>query len=465
MAILANSNMKKAQQIPPFMEKYFRSKLRIGFSGGADSTALLLLLLNWGWNSRTLEAVHFEHGLRGSESIADALWCENFCRERQIKFTLVKLDLTAAIANGDSIEDAARRARLDWYIANDDHSPVVLAHHGDDADENIFLKLARGANVSTLASLRQERKLWNLTILRPLLDWRKDELEKFLLTENISDWRQDCTNAQNDYHRNFLRNKLLPQWGDYCVQLKKSLEHSRAQLALDADFIEQCAAGKLQELRDETGACQLITGVGFWSSLHPALLARVLRAYCAAVSGTADFSLTQGGIAVFRQALTKPESGEKKIIDLGGNCFFELKKNQLHWKQMHTGDPADIQQWHWRENAVVRFENWVLTAEILTGAVHDETPGCFYFDADKLPEVLYLTYRCGGEYMHVWGSDSARRVKHLLSGVPDKEDIFLLRDAEKTIYLLGSLRRSIHAPVDCRTNHTVKLTIQQKKRQ
>ena len=73
---LANLKMKKAQIIPHFLVKYRSQKLRVGFSGGADSTALLLLLLKWGFAPDQLEAVHFDHGLRGEASTADGEWCD-----------------------------------------------------------------------------------------------------------------------------------------------------------------------------------------------------------------------------------------------------------------------------------------------------------------------------------------------------------------------------------------------------
>ncbi|MBO5922986.1 MAG: tRNA lysidine(34) synthetase TilS, partial [Lentisphaeria bacterium] len=150
--------MKKTLIIPHFLEAYRAKKLRVGFSGGADSTALLLLLLEWNFSAGQIEAVHFDHGLRGKESTADGLWCQDFCRERNIKFTLVKLDLSTAVARGCSLEDAARNARLEWYRNHDDNTPIVLAHHAGDVAENMLLKLARGSNVSSLNSLREERK-------------------------------------------------------------------------------------------------------------------------------------------------------------------------------------------------------------------------------------------------------------------------------------------------------------------
>jgi len=71
-------------------------KIYVGFSGGADSTALLLLLhadvINSSHNNFHFEAVHFEHGLRGEESLRDAQWCKKFCEDRNIPFKIVSFN-------------------------------------------------------------------------------------------------------------------------------------------------------------------------------------------------------------------------------------------------------------------------------------------------------------------------------------------------------------------------------------
>ncbi|RMD74190.1 MAG: hypothetical protein D6820_17225, partial [Lentisphaerae bacterium] len=96
-----------------------------GFSGGADSTALLLLLEEYGCD---VLGVHIDHMLRGAESTADAEWCREFCAKQKIDFELHRVDVQAERRKGESLEMAARRLRLRvWqrYTA----WPVALAHH------------------------------------------------------------------------------------------------------------------------------------------------------------------------------------------------------------------------------------------------------------------------------------------------------------------------------------------------
>ena len=98
-------------------------------------------------------------------------------------------------------------------------------------------------------------------------------------------------------------------------------------------------------------------------------------------------------------------------------------------------------------------------AELIAGSVCDPAEGVFYFDADKMPPHLVCDLRRGGEVMTVWGSTVPRRVKHILSGVENKDSMLLLRDENNAIYVLGSLRRSALAEVNENTKNTLKISV------
>lgn len=450
--------MKNLKQIPDNLSFYRHRKLRVGFSGGSDSTALLLLLLQWGFAPEQLECVHFDHGLRGEASCADAGWCREFCAELKVKITVVELKLLEQQFSG-SLEDNARRARMQWYMLNDDSSPVVLAHHADDADETLLLKLARGGNVSALNSLRFERRIGKLLLLRPLLPWRKRELEDFLRQQNVTLWRHDASNDENCFHRNYLRNKLLKDWQSYHAALRDGLQRSRAALADDADFIEQAAAEKLSSLGNSIPEN---TSVDFWRALHPALLARVLPGYLKRFSGTGEVILTHTMLANFQKVINLPDSHEKRLIGLPDKCFFELKNGKLKLVcQEMSAAGETVLLWHWQTQKQITYKCWQLTGELLGGKHDLREAGVFCFDAALMPENLLLQPRRGGELMQVWGSVGMRRVKHILVGKARKEEIFLLGDESGEIYLLGNLRRSIHAPVTADTEKTLKITVKE----
>ena len=112
-------------------------KIYIGFSGGADSTALLLVMQKQAEKKNfSIEAVHFEHGIRGKASCEDAKWCRNFCELRNIPFKQIDLHINHNCSN---IEATARRLRLNAWsnIVNSNNEAVVLGQHADDRIENL----------------------------------------------------------------------------------------------------------------------------------------------------------------------------------------------------------------------------------------------------------------------------------------------------------------------------------------
>ena len=80
-------------------------RILAGFSGGADSTALVLVLDSLGWD---VEAVHLNHGIRGSDAECDAQWCREFCARRGIRFSCHRLDVPSRRRAGESVETTAR---------------------------------------------------------------------------------------------------------------------------------------------------------------------------------------------------------------------------------------------------------------------------------------------------------------------------------------------------------------------
>ena len=142
----------------------------VGFSGGADSTALLQLLWNYGRQvPLQLEAVHVNHGIRGAEALRDQQFCEQFCQERNISFTVVQEDVPAQAArDGLSLEEAGRNARrrVFGHLAEKCQASVIaLAHHQRDQAETMLFRLMRGTGLRGLCGMRPV----NGNYIRPLL--------------------------------------------------------------------------------------------------------------------------------------------------------------------------------------------------------------------------------------------------------------------------------------------------------
>lgn len=218
---------KLEKEFKQFCDKLFfeqqKYNIALGFSGGIDSSALLVLLANYqkytNFNSQNkvnLTAVFFLHGdnpLMVNESETKK-HCEKIARELKINLVVEPLKL---LKDNQSWESAGHRARQNYY-KNSEYDYFFLGHHLDDQCETIMTQLMRGAGRSSSGILPIQNKA-----VRPLLSYKKTELKQYLIINNIN-WLEDPTNLDNNFTRNFWRNKALPKIEEYYPDYRKRLK-------------------------------------------------------------------------------------------------------------------------------------------------------------------------------------------------------------------------------------------------
>jgi tRNA(Ile)-lysidine synthase len=187
-------------------------------SGGADSTALLLLLhaansLPKNALGVGLSAVHINHTLRGPESDADQAFVAELCDRLQVPLSIHPVDTAArAATHHETIEEAARNLRyavFESLLKEKIATHILTAHTLDDQAETVLMKLLRGAWLEGLSAIAPEIALPHGKILRPLLHTRRDDLRTYLTAQN-QPWREDSSNSDEAFTRNRLRHTVLP---------------------------------------------------------------------------------------------------------------------------------------------------------------------------------------------------------------------------------------------------------------
>ncbi|MCK4982830.1 MAG: tRNA lysidine(34) synthetase TilS, partial [Victivallaceae bacterium] len=271
-----------SQTVGKILENFRSHKTYIGFSGGADSVALLISANELASKlDLDISAVHFEHGIRGEASRLDAQWCRDFCFRLKINYEQYDLHTLDERRKNENIEAVARRLRIaKWseLIHEQEKCIVLLGHHADDRIENLFIRMCRGANVSGLTSLREESVIKNVKFIRPLLSYGKIDLIEFLTERGIAQWCVDHSNFDESYTRNYFRHRIIPEIIEKLPSAATGLVKAAKALEVDARFIEESARAKYSLIANEN-----ITQVKFWRSLAPALRARVLRYWLSAL--------------------------------------------------------------------------------------------------------------------------------------------------------------------------------------
>jgi tRNA(Ile)-lysidine synthase len=195
-----------------YRQPFFRAGDRVGvaISGGADSVALLLLLVQL--QSKlgvVLSVVHINHQLRGRASDGDERFVAKLAKRHGFEFLLKRVDV-AAKAKRDklNLEDAARRARYEFFAALVKQSKlhcVATAHTADDQAETVLAHMLRGAGLAGIGGIHSASG----GVVRPLLGIRRAALRVYL-REVRQAWREDATNRDTTKLRARIRKKLLP---------------------------------------------------------------------------------------------------------------------------------------------------------------------------------------------------------------------------------------------------------------
>lgn len=436
--------------------------LLLGFSGGADSCALFLILAYWRDKIPfNLTAIHFEHGIRGAESLKDAEFCRMTAEKYNIPFRQYSLNVMQNILKNETMESAARRLRLNKYkeLINDfDNAEIHLAHHRDDLTENVFLRLFRGANSSGLSGLREYSILDKMPIRRILLDFSRSDIEDFLKSQNFSSYCTDMSNFDCDISRNFLRNKLLVQIHEHFPYAAKGIAQSAAACNDDADFIEECARNEYEKIRD----MEQIQN-SFWQSLHKALLVRVLRMY---FSNRLNFEYIpdKNLINRFEQSLKNKNSLLPHKIELDNEYFYVRRNNiwQLEKKQHSTAAPII---WNCLDEPETIFGNYKYNAAPVEEMVISED--IFYFALDELTLPLQITMRTEGETFEKFGGTHTSVKKELTDRKicgSDRDNVGILRNGNGEILLIGDFRRSSFAPIYSKNQKIIKISVEKIKK-
>jgi tRNA(Ile)-lysidine synthase len=221
----------------------------VGFSGGADSTALLQALYeNREQLAAPVHALHFHHGLQDAASE----WqehCAEFCRERAIPYQGIALDIAGD--GRSNLEEESRNARYRAVGQLLEKEEMYLtAHHAEDQSETLFLNLMRGSGIEGLAGIPELRTLDQGWVARPLLDIRRSDLTGFLEQRGI-EWLEDPSNEDPAFDRNFLRQELFPlleqRWPGVAKRLSRTARNARATSNAMAMFIENQSGDLLRD--------------------------------------------------------------------------------------------------------------------------------------------------------------------------------------------------------------------------
>lgn len=248
-------------------------------SGGADSTALLVMALTSELDIQDgcglaridparLHVLHVNHQLRGAAADEDEAYVRELCQRFSVPVTVERVDVAARAAasvQDSNVENVARQVRYEAAnrLANElcaatglprSVARIVTAHTANDRAETFFMNAIKGSGMQGLASIPHRRN----RIVRPLLGYTHQELCDLLVHHGIS-WREDATNADTHYLRAYVRHEIVPRAEERNPRLLESIATTCDILSDEDAYLTQVAARAFRtlELRSQEGICVL----------------------------------------------------------------------------------------------------------------------------------------------------------------------------------------------------------------
>lgn len=410
----------------------------VAVSGGPDSMALLACLRSLApFFSCSVACVHFEHGIRGQESLDDADFVSRFCEEQGIPFYMSAADVPVLAGEwGMSEETAAKRARETYFntlVENEDVDVIATGHHSDDNAESVLMHILRGSGIDGLKGIAAR----NGNFIRPFLCVSREDVMEYVREKGLC-YAQDKTNDSTEYTRNFVRNTLLPQVRERInPDVSGALNRLSAIAQEDSAFIFGEAERVFPECAAQKGD-RVEIDIGRFLGLSPAVAYRIIKIACAKLFVTQDIEKAHVG-SVMRLA-QKNKTGTR--VNLSGGLCAEVEYGTLvicfAARRINYSfcSVFDIEA-----KNETPFGDYIVCEQAGACDFSNKDPYTAYVDRDKLPAHFMFRTRYTGDRITPLGSGGSKKLKDYFIDKKltreQREKTPLLADGNRIIWAVG----------------------------
>lgn len=426
----------------------------VGLSGGADSVALIHILSDLKNDLElNLHAVHVNHGIRDN-AMRDVQFSEKVCKELNIPITVCEINcISIAKENGISVEEAGRNERYRLFnqvgqeIFKDDYV-IAIAHHGDDVAETVLFNLARGTGINGLASI----KAVNNNVVRPLLCVDREDILKYLDTNGINHI-EDETNLSDDYSRNRIRHKILPELNIVTNGASKHIVQTAVQLGEIEDYLSQETENNIVKYVQKTDRGWIIKNE--LKTIHPAIVKRVIHKVLTMTAGKArDISTVQIQTV---EDLFNHQVGKRRNLIYGMIASREYDGVELSIEGVNVSNNANIELSKISIEVVDRDYSQIIPNDLYTK----------WIDYDKITCCPTIRFRQKEDYIIINDNNDKKMLSDYMKNekIPaNKRDLIpLVADGNHILWVVG-YRISAAAKVSDNTSRLLVLKYMDKER-
>lgn len=426
----------------------------LALSGGADSVALFHVLREAGYR---LHLMHANFQLRGEASDQDEQFVRELAKQYHVPIDVQRFDTTAYVAaNKMSIETAARELRYAWFQSvldayqqahPQEPAPVLAtAHHQQDQAETVLHHLVRGAGLRGLGGMRVQQE----RIVRPLLFCTREAIVDYLERNNWS-WREDQSNQDIQFTRNFLRHQVIPLLTLRFPQAVDQLAHTANILQSSQQLLTQLVQQKAQRWWTTYPSGEQGYPVGRLKSLQPqeAWLWELFRPFGIAPAQRKELS-----------QLLDAQTG-KYILTPTHRIL--RNRNALLVLPLETlaTQPQVIESFTGKANTVsftlaFSVHDYLPTSQIPTD------PNVVWLDASAITLPLLVRPTKTGDYFYPLGLNKKKKISRFLTDLKlsraAKEQTWVIESNQRIVWVCG-LRLDHRARVQPHTKQVLQIQL------
>ena len=407
----------------------------VGVSGGADSIALLTVLVELGYSCIV---GHCNFHLRGEESMRDEHFTEMYARKLGLPF--VKVDFNTcdyAAEHHLSVEMAARELRYAWFEEMrcvHDAQAIAVAHHRDDNVETVLMNLIRGSGIRGMSGIRPK----NGFVIRPLLPVTRQEILQWLAERQL-EYVTDSTNLSAAYTRNFIRLRVLPLLETINPSVRTAINRTAEHLAETESLFAYVMADARKRVFEAENRLSIKALMQYPSP--KTVLFELLKAFHFTPSSVDEIFLSlnkESGKLFF-------SSSHRLVKDR--DCLLLSPLAAAGEKEVYflTGEEGC-----WSGPIDLAFSRIVRTEELHIQKDKDIA----YFDLDKLKFPLVLRHWQQGDWFVPFGMQGRKKLSDYFSDKKfsrlEKEQVWLLCSGDEVIWIVGE-RSDNRFRVECAT--------------
>lgn len=388
--------------------------------------ALLHYLIN-NYKDKIIVA-HINHNVR-KQSNTEELFLSNYCKDNNITFECMKI----TEYKENNFENEARKKRYKFYkeiLTKYNSSYLFLAHHADDLMETIIMKIIRGSNINGYAGIKKISYQDNYYIVRPFLDYTKQDILEYIKKYNIT-YYDDYTNNDITYTRNRIRHNIIPLLKKEDINIHKKFIKYSNTLNEYNDYINYEVDNIIKDIYINNTLY-----LDKFNTMHPFIKKNILYHILNNIYNNKDNIVKDIHIKNILNLINNPKPNI--TINMPNNIYVTKEYNILIFSNKNN-----IENYNIEFNKKVSINNFII--EQIENTSLNGNDIC-RLNSNEISLPLYIRNKKDGDYIELLGLNKKKKIKEIFIEckipIRQRNNYPVLVDSKNNILWLPNLKKS-----------------------